>query len=926
MKNATHHSKVRLLALGATCVLLTACPFDKPEEHLARGREKASQQDHAAAAIEFKNYLQTYPKSAEARFLLGRELLAQGELRTSEIELQKAYDGRYDRDAVVPLLVQTMVLQGQPERIPSAITKLELKKPAANAKLQTLLGMAAMMQGKMDDALTAFRSAQQFQPDYLSARAGEGRVKAMRGNLDEASVIVQAVLAQDPKNIEGLLLKADIARVRAQFKEATATYLAVIALQPRNITARLGAAGTELASNEPDLAAQQVAELKKIVPRDPAVAYFDALVAYIKKDYLRANDAIALSLSENPGSGAARILAGGIALAMKQPAQAEVNLLAGIKQSPDSIFARRMLTSLYLDQNQPQKASEILLPALAAQPDDSVLLEMAGEIAAQRGDFKSASTLFDRAGKIDPNNTDARLRGAVVQLRKGDEAGGFAALEATAKSSGNDARPAIMLVIARLNRRQYDEAMVAWKELEKARPNSPITYNLRAAIDLGRNDRASARTALEHALQLQPTYLPAITNLAELDESDGNLDAARKRYRTLLDKDKDNVAGLLALAQLEDRHGASADVVLPLLLAAHRANPASSQAVTAVVSYYIAHDNLKEGLAVAQDAARSAPDNVTILAMVAELQLRMGGIDQAIAGYRQLVAMQPDVADFQVKLGQALVLGKQPDQAMTMFENALKKHPDDVALQTAAVGSMLRANRPPEATRLVAEIRALSPKSMALAELDGDLKMAARQYADAAALYRKAQAQKASSELVIKQSIAATLNGSPADANALLNDWLKTHPKDLVVRLHQADLAMQAKDYPRAAQGYRAALETKPDNILALNNLAWVLFQQKDPQALTYAEKARGIVPSSPSVNDTLGWILVDQGQTKKGLEYLNQALSAEPGQPSIALHVAKAQIKDGQKDAARKTLQGVLKAAPSSAEAKESKDLMATL
>ena len=121
-------------------------------------------------------------------------------------------------------------------------------------------------------------------------------------------------------------------------------------------------------------------------------------------------------------------------------------------------------------------------------------------------------------------------------------------------------------------------------------------------------------------------------------------------------------------------------------------------------------------------------------------------------------------------------------------------------------------------------------------------------------------------------------------------------------------------------------LEQQPNDPLLLNNLAWALWQQKDPQAVAIAQKANTLAPANPAIADTLGWMLVEQGDTKKGLELLEKASAAAPQQRDIALHLAKAQIKDGRKDAARATLQSLMKNAPESVEGKESKDLIATL
>jgi putative PEP-CTERM system TPR-repeat lipoprotein len=926
MKQTINIQRLRVLACAAASLLLAACPFDKPEEHLARGKEMAAKQDHNGAAIEFKNVLQSNPKSAEVRFLLGRELLAQGEARAAEIELQKAYDGRFDRDTVVPLLVESQILQGQPERIAPRIAGTELGTPLANARLQSLLGTAALFRGKTDDALKAFRSALQFVSYYPAARIGEARIKAMRGELDDANNEVASVLAQDPKNVEGLILKGDIARTKGATQEAIDAYAAAAQLNPRSIAARLNLVSAYMVNNTTDLAQQQMIQLKKLAPRHPGVNYLDALIAFNKKDYLRANDAIATSLSENPVSGVAQILSGAISIAMNQPAQGEVHLVEGIKLSPNSIYARRLLGTLYLRQRQPQKASDVLQPALNAVPDDPALLGLAGELAVQMGDFNNASKYFDRASKIDPSNTAVRVRAASIDLARGEEAAGFAALEAAAKASSNNPTPDIALVIAHLNRKEYDQALASWKNLEKTQSDKAITYNLRAAIDLGRNDRASARKALERALQLQPNYFPVVNNLAALDESEGNLDAARGRYRTLLEKEKTNSVALIALAQFEMKHGAKSDVVLPLLLDAHRTNPTEQRPVIALVNYYISQNDGKRALLAAQEGLSRAPNDVIYLNMVGTLQMQNGGVDQAIAAYRQLIVLQPNVIEYQIRLGQAMVQANQADLGLPVFQNALRSKPDDAPAQSAAVNILLVAGKIDEATRLLADIRRTSPKSPALPELDGDIKLVSRQYAEATAAYRKLLADKPSSQLVIKTYGAMSSGGNTPEASAFLADWVKNHPKDLTVRVFDANAALQAKNYPRAVDGYRAALAVTPNDAGVLNNLAYALWQQKDPQALSYAERANDIAPNLPTVSDTLGWMLVEQGETKRGLQLLERAAAAAPAQRTIALHLAKAQIKDGRKDAARSTLQALVKAAPASPEGKESKDLMATL
>ena len=909
----------------AASVLLAACG-DNPETHLAKAKELSAKNDYRGAIIELKNTLQANPQFAEARYLLGQAYLEQGDPKNAEIELKKALELKYDADKATPPLAKSQFLQGQSDTIITTYAKRKLTSPEANAELQTLVGFAQFSRGKTDEALAAFAAAEKYSPGYPSAVLGEARVKASRQDFSGATTLVDQVLAKAPAQAEGLMLKGDLDRAQGNAKEAIDRYEKAVKAQPRNFSANLSLASAYLGTGQFDLAQKQVDQLKKLSPRHPSVTYLEALLAFSKKDYPKANDAIQLTVAATPTSAQARLLAGAISAALNQPAQAEQHLREVLKQTPGNLYARKLLTSLYLRQRQAQKADEILQPALAAAPDDAVLVGLAGEAALLKGDLDAASKNFERAAKLNPADANVRTQSAALQFAKGDAARGFAELEEASKIGSSNSNPDIALVLAHLRRNEYDQALTSWKTLEKRQPDSPLTYNLRAAIDLGKNDVASARKALEHALELQPNFFPAAANLASLDLKENKIDEAKKRYTTLLAKEPGNLQAQLALAQLEQNTGAKKEDVLARLKEARRTNPTAEQAVIALVSYFVNNNDPKQALATAQQALAGSANNPRYLDLVGQLQLRTGSADQAIATYRQLTALNADLPEYQIKLGNAQLAAGRGEEALQSFSRAIKQGPQSPEAQAAIVTALLRAGKNDDAAKILADLRQRAPNSAPLAELDGDVKFASQKYIDAAAIFRKALAQTPTPNLVVKSHRALALAGKKAEADAILSDWIKKNPKDTSIRLYDADLALRSGDFGRASQQYRALLEVQPNDPILLNNLAWAMWQQKDPQALAVAEKAHAAASNNAAVSDTLGWMLVEQGQTKRGVELLEKASASAPQQRDISLHLAKALIKDGRKDAARTTLQALVQNAPDSAEAKESKALLASL
>jgi Putative Zn-dependent protease, contains TPR repeats len=93
-----------------------------------------------------------------------------------------------------------------------------------------------------------------------------------------------------------------------------------------------------------------------------------------------------------------------------------------------------------------------------------------------------------------------------------------------------------------------------------------------------------------------------------------------------------------------------------------------------------------------------------------------------------------------------------------------------------------------------------------------------------------------------------------------------------------------------------------------LNNLAWAAAQTGDPKAVEYAEKANRLAPGQPAIMDTLGVLLVDKGETARGLELLQKAVELAPQASQIRFNYARALLKTGKKGDAKQELDALAK------------------
>lgn len=84
-----------------------------------------------------------------------------------------------------------------------------------------------------------------------------------------------------------------------------------------------------------------------------------------------------------------------------------------------------------------------------------------------------------------------------------------------------------------------------------------------------------------------------------------------------------------------------------------------------------------------------------------------------------------------------------------------------------------------------------------------------------------------------------------------------------------------------------------------LNNLALLYAESEDPRALELARRAHSLMPGSPEIGDTLGWILVQQGELLEGLRHLRDAQTRAADDPGISYHIAVALQRLGRTDEA---------------------------
>jgi tetratricopeptide (TPR) repeat protein len=115
---------------------------------------------------------------------------------------------------------------------------------------------------------------------------------------------------------------------------------------------------------------------------------------------------------------------------------------------------------------------------------------------------------------------------------------------------------------------------------------------------------------------------------------------------------------------------------------------------------------------------------------------------------------------------------------------------------------------------------------------------------------------------------------------------------------------------------------------MALNNLAFLLAENHGDldQALTYAQRARQLLPHFPDVSDTLGQIYLKKQLTDSALDTFKEIVALQPARAIYRYHLGQAYAQKGEKEKAIQELQLALKSNPQKDEETQIRQLLQKL
>ncbi len=738
----------------------------------------------------------------------------------------------------------------------------------------------AKTRGEYQEAIKHYTEALKQRPDWKRIRTELAETYIRVNDLDAAEEILAAVLEADPGYAQALIAMARVSELqgkREQFEEYVErawrypsarrneylqeAHLVVREGRSESMTPVIEQRARRLEQEPDDL--NNALRLAALYERDGQLR--DAERVY-RHYYERAENRLA----------GARVLASFYARhGQVDTAERIVRPLLSEDRYRTGAY---MLYGRLLAGTDADRAERAFRSAIENDPDNPRPYSELASFLAQQRDWQGAvSAMEEYLQHVDEDRAAERqLARLLIASDRVDEA--VQRLDAVLADDPDDAEALLLKGAVADEREEQEEAIQLFTRAIQVDPDYADAYIYRARVHLDRAELDAARQDLEAATDLVATY-DARTRLAELLQQAGSPAAAAREYREIL-----------------EQYG-----MVP-------------SAVRSLAFLYMNQEEWSRLEALLRDARAAQPGRVDYLQIEAAMWRRRNNLSRTVSTLAEAVRMRPDALPLRGDYLVALLEDQQYDTVIERTGSA--EEPTLLAIRAAAL-----AHKQQTADAEAAFVRAL-------------------QDADAAEL-----------GFIVGQ---IERGFGPQDAAARMETWLAARGDDWRLRSHlgilyqradqlpqaarltgeaieladedgaKADLCRQLgvifyqmKDYDRAEGAYKDALALEPENVPALNNLAYMYTDDLDrpDTAMPYAAQAARIQPDDPNVLDTYGWTLAKAGQHRQAEKVLLDALQAGHPTAVIRYHLGWVYEKLGRpRDAERQYAQALELAEPDDA------------
>jgi cellulose synthase operon protein C len=811
-----------------------------------------------------------------------------------------------DPTAVVPVLSQVLLGLGEfdrLEKLPSDGLDSE-----SRSTLQAAKGLSKLYRNDLQGASADIDAAAENEPSSPYAQVAAARLSMVKGDPKAARSRLKGVFAATKKYAPAWSLQGDIERAENKLKEAEKAYSRAIKLARNSFEAGLNRAMVRIDMGEFEAAENdlnRVEWLQKHAKNHPGVQYARGMLYLESKEIDLAIQSFekASEFSENyPGS---LYYLAAIYSDQGLSDRALRNVNSYLELVPGNVAGVKLAAKLELGKKNPVNAERLLRPLVKESKDDVEALNLLASALLAQEKNEAGIVMLERVAELEPKSNKAQARLATAYLAGGQEELGIKTLRGILANQPDYNQADTLIVMYFLQQKNIEKAIEAAQDYTARNP-SATSYVLLARTYLVNENKEEAKAAFSKAMELKPGDPVAGNSLAGYALAEKDYDGARDYYQKVLQHNPDHIDTRMKVAATYAMEG-NDQKMLDYLDATLTAHPRAMEPRLAKARYFIVKGDPEKAipqLEALSDEQKKHPD---ALETQATFELTVGRFNQAVGTIAELIEINPKAAEYHFMKSRAYAGVGDKDKMSAELDQTLQLNPQHFGAKVASARLALLADEIQVFEEKLAVLKELAPDSAEVTQLEvayafkkGDNKRAGE------LLESLFEREPTTGNLIALASLRQA-DGDVEGATSQLKSWLQQHPKDVKAREKLAEVYVSNNQVEEVKAQCREILKLQPDNIVALNNLAWYLLEENPKQALSYAERAVTLLPDSGPVLDTLAMAQLKNNNLEEARRSIDRALASDPESNDIRYHEARIRAAEGDTAGAMVTLKSLL-------------------
>jgi len=740
--------------------------------------------------------------------------------------------------------------------------------------------------------------------------------------------VALAGCGKDPEVAKREFLRSGQQYVAAgKYKEAVIEFRNAVQQDPRYGEARFALAGALLKTSDLQGAYREYARAADLLPNDIEAQMWagemNLLVGQFEDARTHADKALAL----NSKNVRAQLIKANALAGLKQFDAAVEEAQGALGLDPSDVHTYKNLAVLQYAKGDKDAAEKSFRQVVDAEPKSMEARVALANFYWSTGKRDVAETSLKDALAVDPNSVEVNRALAALYQQSGRAPQAEAPLKLVA-AQAKDADS--MIALADYYRTVHRDAD-ALAQLDKAAADPkafPNATTRKAPILYAQGKKREAYAALDAVLKQDETNTTALVLKSQFLAQEGKLDEGLAAAQKAAAANPGAGSAQYAIGRIQEAKGRAVEAT-----AAYnevlKSVPGSADAQLGLARLYVATGRNGDALHFTQQVVSSQPSNVEAQLLHARTLMALRELPAAEAPLRKAIELDRQSAQAHAQLGMLYGLRADAVKARAEYERALTLDPANLdALSGMTVLDVSPKNPAVARTRLQTAV-SKNPDSARL------LLVAARSYMlmdDAAETERllrrtiEADPSMLGAYAMLGQLYAKQNRTEPAIKE--FNDLLAHNPRSVGAHTMLGMLLDAQNKRDEAKKHYEQAIAIDERAAVASNNLAWLYLESGGnlDLALQLAQSARNVLPDSPEVADTLGWVYFKKGLTEQAISTLKDSVTKQPERADFNYHLGLALAKSGDARSARQTLEKALRLDPKSSEAQEARTVLTQL